>query len=135
MKLFCKGKFILRSHSTSYCLIAVVTKSGMIVDGCSMPGYIVDTRICHAWNHIDNVIVSVLLLCAVDHRYNPWLSQTKAYEIGICCFSAKYAASGSKNKDCLTQNQDNVSEWSNLSTHNLLFKWTSTMNIQLSVLV
>jgi len=78
----------------------VVTKAGMIVDGCSMPGYIVATRICHDWNHIDNIIVRVLLLCAVDHRYKPWLSQTKVYKIGICCFSTKHAASRSKSKDC-----------------------------------
>jgi hypothetical protein len=39
------------------------------------------------------------------------LCQTKDFEIGICCFSAKYAALRRKNKDWLGQNQDNVSGW------------------------
>ena len=37
--------------------------------------------------------------------------QTKDYTIGICCFSAKYAALRRKSKDWLAQNQDNLSEW------------------------
>ena len=77
----------------------MVIKAGMIVDGYSMPGYIVATRICIDWNHIDNVLVSIFLLCAVDHRYKCWFSQTKVYEIGICCFSAKHAVLRSKSKD------------------------------------
>ena len=36
-------------------------------------------------------------------------SWVQANGIGICCFSAKQAALGSKNKDWLTPNQDNVS--------------------------
>jgi hypothetical protein len=35
----------------------------------------------------------------------------------------------------LTQNQNNVSEWSDRSTRGLLFQWASTIKIQLSVLV
>jgi hypothetical protein len=37
-------------------------------------------------------MVSVLALSAVDRVFEPRLGQTKDYEIGICCFSAKYAA-------------------------------------------
>ena len=44
------------------------------------------------------------------------------YKIGICCFSA--------NKDWLAQNQNNVSEWSDM-----LFQWASTKKIQLSMLI
>jgi hypothetical protein len=44
------------------------------------------------------------------------------YEIGICCFFAIHAALWRKSKDWLTQNQNNVSEWSDLSTHGLLFQ-------------
>jgi hypothetical protein len=62
-------------------------------------------------------------------------SQTKDYKIGICCFSAKHAALKRKSKDWLARNQNNVSEWSDMSTRGLLFQWTSTINIQLSVLV
>jgi hypothetical protein len=31
----------------------------------------------------------------------------------------------------LARHQDNVSEWSNMSNHGLLFQWTSTIKIQL----
>jgi len=35
----------------------------------------------------------------------------------------------------LARNQNNVSEWSDMSTHGLLFQWASTIKIQLSMLV
>jgi hypothetical protein len=38
----------------------------------------------------------------------------KDYKTGISCFSAKHAVLRSKSKDCLDQN--NVSEWSDMST-------------------
>jgi len=59
--------------------------------------------------------------------------QTKEYKIGICCFSAKHAALRRKSKDWLAQNQNNVSEWSNISTCGLLFQWASTKNPAQSV--
>ena len=59
-------------------------------------------------------MVSVLATNGIDRGYEPWSGQTKDYEICICCFSAKYAALKSKNKDRLTQNQNEVSEWSNV---------------------
>jgi hypothetical protein len=59
--------------------------------------------------------------------------QTKDYTIGMCCFSAKHAALMRKSKDWLVRNQDNVSEWSNMSTRGVLFQWASTINIQLNV--
>jgi len=46
--------------------------------------------------------------------------QTKEYKIGLCCFSAKHAALRRKSKDWLARNQDNVSEWSNMSIHGLI---------------
>ena len=52
----------------------------------------------------------------------PRSGQTKSYKIGICCFSAKHAALRRKNKDWSAQNQKNVSEWSNMSTRELLFQ-------------
>ena len=51
----------------------------------------------------------------------PPSDQTKDYEIGICCFSAKHAALRSKSKDWLARNQNNASEWSDMSTRGLLF--------------
>jgi hypothetical protein len=53
---------------------------------------------------------------------------TKDYKIG------KNAALMSKNKEWSGQNQNNVSEWNDISTHRLLFQWTSTLKIQLRVL-
>jgi hypothetical protein len=51
----------------------------------------------------------------VDHGLEPWLCQTKDYKIGICCFSAKHAALRRKSKDWLALNQDDMSEWSDMS--------------------
>jgi hypothetical protein len=46
-------------------------------------------------------------------------SQTKDYKIGICRISSKHVALRRKSKDWLAQNQNNVSEWSDMSTHGL----------------
>jgi hypothetical protein len=58
---------------------------------------------------IGGVMVSVLASSAVDRGFDPLSGQTKDYEIGICCFSAKHAALKRKSKDWLARNQDNVS--------------------------
>jgi hypothetical protein len=52
----------------------------------------------------------------------PRSGQTKDYQIGICCFSAKHAALRRKNKDWLARNQNNVSEWGDMSIRRLLFQ-------------
>ena len=57
--------------------------------------------------------------------FEPRLGQIKNYKISICCFSSKHSALRSKNKDCLALNQNNVSEWSNMSLHRLLFQQAS----------
>ena len=80
-------------------------------------------------------MVSVLASSAVDRGFEPRSDQTKDYQIGICCFSAKHAALGRKSKDWLARYQNNVSEWGKMSTYELLFQWASTIEIQLSVLV
>ena len=51
------------------------------------------------FNRIGGVMVSVLASSAVDRGFEPRLGQTKYYEIGICCFSAKDTALRSKSKD------------------------------------
>jgi len=53
----------------------------------------------------------------VDRVFEPMSGQSKNYTIGSCCFSAKHAALGSKNKDWPARNQDNVFKWSNMSTN------------------
>ena len=40
---------------------------------------------------MDGVIVSVFVSSVVDRGFEPRSGQTKDYEIGICCFSAKRA--------------------------------------------
>ena len=67
-------------------------------------------------------MVSVLASSAVDCGFKSRSIPTKDYEIGICCFSAKHAALGRKSKDWLARNQDNVSEWGDMSIHRVLFQ-------------
>jgi hypothetical protein len=67
-------------------------------------------------------MVSVLASSAVNLRFEPRSDQTKDLKIGICCFSAKHAALRRKSKDWLFRNQNNVSEWSDMSTRALLFQ-------------
>ena len=68
-------------------------------------------------NRISGVMVSMVTSSAVDRGFEPRSGQAKDYEIGICCFSAKHAALRGKSKDWLAQNQDNVSEWDDMSIH------------------
>ena len=84
---------------------------------------------------IGGIMVRVLASNAVDRGFEPRSSQTKDYKIGICCFSAKYAALRRTSRDWLARNHNNVSEWSDMYTRGLLFQWTSTIKMQLSVLV
>ena len=70
---------------------------------------------------------------AVDRRFEPRSGQTEVYKIGICCFSAKHTALRRKTKDWLARNRDNVSEWCGMFIRGLLFRWASTIKIQLSV--
>ena len=67
-------------------------------------------------------MVSVIASSAVDRGFEPRSGQTKDYKIGICCFSAKHAALRRKSTDWLAGNQDNVSEWGDMSTRGLLFQ-------------
>ena len=67
-------------------------------------------------NYIGSVMVSVLASSVIDCGYELRSCQTNEYRIGICCFSAKNAALRRKRKDWLARNQNNVSEWSDIST-------------------
>ena len=67
-------------------------------------------------------MVSVLASSAVDRGFKPRSGQTKDYKIGICCFSAKHTPLRSESKDWLARNQNNVSEWSDMSTRGLSFQ-------------
>ena len=67
-------------------------------------------------------MVSVVASSAVDRGFEPRSGKTKDYKIGICSFSAKHAALRRKSKDWFAGNQNNVSEWSDISTRGLLFQ-------------
>jgi hypothetical protein len=58
----------------------------------------------------------------VYRGFKPRSGQTKDYEIGICCFAAKQISLKRKSKDWLARNQDNVSEWGDMSIRGLLFQ-------------
>jgi len=65
-------------------------------------------------------MTSVLASSAVDRVFEPRSGQAKVYKIDLCWFSAKHAALRKK-KDWLARNQDNVSEYGDMSTRGLLF--------------
>ena len=71
---------------------------------------------------IGGVMVSVLASTVEDRGFEPRSSQTKDYENGIFFFSANYAALRRKRKSWLARNQDNVTEWSDMFIHGLLFQ-------------
>ena len=58
--------------------------------------------------------------------------QTKDYKIVTCCFCTKHTALKSKHKYCLAQNQDIVTEWSDMFTSRLFLQWVSAIKIQQS---
>jgi hypothetical protein len=55
-----------------------------------------------------------------DGKSSPCLWQGEL-KTGICCFSTKHAALRRKSKDWLARNQDNESEWGDMSIRGLLF--------------
>ena len=74
-------------------------------------------------SRIGGVMVCMLASNAVDREFESRSGQTKDYKIGICCFSAKHAALSRKSKNWLSGNRDNnVSEWSEISSRGLLFQ-------------
>ena len=108
----------LSIHAISITKIVHAVKGGLLLycDKVYLRGNINQKHL------IDGVMVSVLASSAIDRGFKPRSGQTKDYEIGMCCFSAKHAALRRKSKDWLARNQNNVSEWSDISTSGLLFQ-------------
>jgi hypothetical protein len=79
-------------------------------------------------------MVRVLASSVVNCECKPHSGQTKYYKISFAGSSLSKVLR-SKNKDWLAQNQDNVSQWANMSIHGLLSQWAGTIKIQLEVLV
>jgi hypothetical protein len=98
--------------------------------------FVCNIRFPEIVNRIGSVMVSVVASSVVDGGFKSRLDQTKDYKTGKCCFSAKHAVLRGQSKDCgFTQNQDNVSECSYMSTRGTFFQSASYIKIQLSVLV
>ena len=74
------------------------------------------------YNSMGGIMVSILASSVVDHGFEPQSGETKDYKIGISCTSAKHTALRRKSKDWLARDQNNVSEWSDMSTRRLLFQ-------------
>ena len=60
-------------------------------------------------------MVSAVASSEVDRWFDPRSGQTKDYNIGICCFSAKYAVLRRKRKYWVAWHQNNVCEWNDIS--------------------
>jgi hypothetical protein len=78
---------------------------------------VTNQRLCETFEQ--NIVLSRLTLDVKPLYiivYSP-----NGYEIGICCFSAKHTALRRKTKDWLARNQNNVSEWSEMSTRDCCF--------------
>jgi hypothetical protein len=58
----------------------------------------------------------------VDRVFESRSVQTKDHKIIDVLLLAKHATLRKKNKDCLAQNQDNVSEWGDMSICEQLFQ-------------
>jgi hypothetical protein len=66
-------------------------------------------------------MVSVFASGAADRECKPRSGKIKGYENGICCFSIKLEPLKGKSNDWLARNEDNVSEWDEMSIRGLLF--------------
>ena len=60
------------------------------------------------YSRIGGIIVSVLASSVMFSGFEARSGQTKDYEIGICCFSAKQTVINRKGKCWLALNKDNV---------------------------
>jgi hypothetical protein len=63
--------------------------------------------------------LSVMYWSTCSHRVRYIVGSIKN---GICCLSTKNVALKRKNKEWLARNQDNVSEWNDMSIRGLLFQ-------------
>jgi hypothetical protein len=82
---------------------------------------------CSSKTLIGSVIVSALAASAVDRGLDSRSGQTKDYQIVFVAYNAKHAELRRKSKDWLPQNQDNVSEWSDMYIRGLLFPLANTI--------
>jgi hypothetical protein len=72
-------------------------------------------------NRIGGAIASVLTSNAIGRGFEHWSSQTKEYKLVFVASLINMQQQG-EITDWLAQNQDNVSEWGDITTHGLLFQ-------------
>ena len=84
-------------------------------------------------HRIGGVMVGMPASSAIDRGFELWSGQTKDYIIGIYCFSAKRTSLRRKSKDWLARNQDNVSEWGDMSIRGLLFQCFIIISLQINL--
>ena len=63
----------------------------------------------------------------VDRVFETRSGQTRDNTVGICYFSVKHEVLRIKNKHWLALNQDNVSDWSDISLRGLFVQCASTI--------
>lgn len=82
-------------------------------------------------NHIGRVMVCVLASSGVDRGFESRWDQTKNNNIWFVVYSisTEHAALSSKRKEWLTQNQENVYEWSEMSYSGPLCQCASTKQL------
>ena len=101
------------------------------------------TSVVQIYIYMDTISILSLLTCPMDRI--KWLvcsprvlnrgKEPDRVKPRTYCFSAKQAALRSTCKDWLARNQNNVSEWMDVSTLGLLFHWDRSINIHIRVLV
>ena len=89
-------RYYYRSYQSSIAVASFLWYMFLRYDG----GYIPKTTFMleFEYNRTGGVMVSVLASSAVDRGFEPRSGQTKDNNIGVCCFSAKYAALRRKSK-------------------------------------
>ena len=87
---------------------------------------------CYTWRSRTNIFCMIHVQCIMKS----WVQAlVGSYQILWYWYLLLHTALRSKRKDWLARDQNNVFEWSDMSTCGLLFLWASTINIQLSLLV
>jgi len=76
---------------------------------------------------IYGVMIGIFASKVGDRVFETRSGQTKDNTVGMCCFSAKHAVLRIKNKHRLALNQENVSDWSDISIRVLFFQFASTI--------
>jgi hypothetical protein len=87
--------------------------------------FLIENKHCHVWSRNKYILDFVVLLSFFK----------ELFDLFIIYPNCDYCTPNIKSKDWLARNQNNVSEWSDMSTRGLLFQWASTIRIQRSVLV